>query len=882
MDRYKLITRSESYFSEGKYDKSIELANKAHKHVLSKKESTSPIYFMQYLYEKSNLKKENSFNKLYQTTINLAYCLQAKGIEVNQAESLYIEAINLVKKEFPNNPEYLLFPTVGCFKIYLARGDYFKSDSCYTELSKVLVNLNKYDEYYKAQSLVLYAAFAERNHAIEKAIYLRKEALETYRKRSSIRKGNYYISLLLSVSKDYININQLEKADENLKECDILLRKKKNQKIYRDYLIVVAQYLEMASDNSRAEKILLQLLELTLNTPGISELDIANAQYLVASHYFRTRKYLLANEFFNKSLNTARTIENEYPIAYNDFLFGSALSDFKVNKIASSLKKASRLESFYFNQFDKYFLFMPEEEKERFIEKLEKKINLLNYVRISVGDSSQIKNVFNNILAIKAVALESNRFIRNILFKENFSNMSHDFAVLTRRKEELELNRLTESLPIEYITHIEDSLRKIEIQMIKSIVENSDFTRFRVNSASWLNIRSSLKKGQVAIEFLNLPMDPIVQNKRTYYALIVKPESKFPALIKLCEESEIAKLILYTGSTKESINKIYNGNTFNKLYKLIWSPLNNYIRDAEKIYVSLSGILYQISLPVLTMEENYDIEILSNTRNLVFRENFAKSKSSGSAMLFGDIDYNNFAEITTNSILEISNKEIPENITRAGVRQLPGTKVEIDLIADVLEKNKFSFQRIIKEFATELSFRSMSNETVEIMHIATHGFYFPPDKSFEFDKFITGGFGRHSTFNNPLFRSGLLFAGANVQKHNSKRNDGILTSYEISKLNLSNTDLLVLSACETGLGDLRGGEGIYGLQRAFKLAGVESIIISLWKVPDEETSVLMQKFYENLITHQFDKKKSLKLAQQYLKENVKKEPFYWGAFEIIE
>ena len=111
--------------------------------------------------------------------------------------------------------------------------------------------------------------------------------------------------------------------------------------------------------------------------------------------------------------------------------------------------------------------------------------------------------------------------------------------------------------------------------------------------------------------------------------------------------------------------------------------------------------------------------------------------------------------------------------------------------------------------------------------------------------------------------------------------DGILTAYEISQLNLKNTELVVLSACETGLGDIQGNEGVYGLQRAFKIAGVRNLIMSLWQVPDQQTSELMTTFYRYWLIKKKSIRESLKLAQNDLRKQGL-EPFYWAGFVLVE
>jgi len=152
------------------------------------------------------------------------------------------------------------------------------------------------------------------------------------------------------------------------------------------------------------------------------------------------------------------------------------------------------------------------------------------------------------------------------------------------------------------------------------------------------------------------------------------------------------------------------------------------------------------------------------------------------------------------------------------------------------------------------------------LHIATHG-YFQPDNKAE---------------NNPLLRSGLMLSGAGSTIRgisNSSGEDGILTAYEAMNLNLDNTDLVILSACETGLGDIKNGEGVYGLQRAFKVAGAKTLVMSLWKVSDEATQELMVTFCKNWLLSG-NKREAFLLAQKALKAKYP-EPYYWGAFVMV-
>jgi len=186
--------------------------------------------------------------------------------------------------------------------------------------------------------------------------------------------------------------------------------------------------------------------------------------------------------------------------------------------------------------------------------------------------------------------------------------------------------------------------------------------------------------------------------------------------------------------------------------------------------------------------------------------------------------------------------------------------------------------------ATEESFKQLSGNSPELLHIATHGFFLEDEKEINRNEFMKTINTDDRVFRNPLLRSGLLFAGANRAWMNDDIipdiEDGILTAEEISRLDLSATKLVVLSACKTGLGEVRNSEGVFGLQRAFKLAGVETLVMSLWKVDNTATKDFMIDFYQNLLSGK-TKQESFKKAQQTIRENYKN-PYYWAGFVMMD
>ena len=198
------------------------------------------------------------------------------------------------------------------------------------------------------------------------------------------------------------------------------------------------------------------------------------------------------------------------------------------------------------------------------------------------------------------------------------------------------------------------------------------------------------------------------------------------------------------------------------------------------------------------------------------------------------------------------------------------------------QQNKITAKTFTTTAASEENLKALSGVAPQVLHIATHGFFLPEpgkkNKEPAIDQSNT-----YRLAEDPLLRSGLVLAGANYTWSGKMpiegTEDGIATAYEISQLNLSNTELVVLSACETALGDVQGSEGVFGLQRGFKMAGVKKMIVSLWQVPDKETGELMTAFYSYWLNGK-NIEEAFYQAQAELRK--KYSPFYWAAFVLVE
>ncbi len=495
-------------------------------------------------------------------------------------------------------------------------------------------------------------------------------------------------------------------------------------------------------------------------------------------------------------------------------------------------------------------------------------------------------NAYNFIIQNKGLMLKSSTAMRQAILS------SKDEVLLRQYDEWLAMQKEISALyatPVEMRTKDVKSLEARANLLEKDLVKGSQaFGDFRKGAqASWLDVRSSLKPNEAAIEFTHFKVRERDMGDVVYYcALIVRPDSDYPEMVKLFEEKELQAVL---GNNQENninyINSIYGTRKQpdTKLYNLIWQPLESYLSGVTRVYLSPSGLLHKISFTALCngtdvyLCDKYQLQVKGSTGNVIQKNTLPAGKNL-SALVFGGINYN-------------TNKTGTEVWT-----YLKGTKEEGNTVRNILNNQHVAVSYLSDTKATE-TFLKENVQNYNLVHIATHGFFFPDpnesriaavDEPVEFGEvaFRGGmrGFGVNSFVNsqNPLMRSGLVFAGANDVWNKTKpenTDDGVLTAQEVTQIDMRKNQLVVLSACETGLGDIKGDEGVYGLQRAFKMAGVRYIIMSLWQVPDKETVEFMETFYSKL-QQLNDIKEAFTETQKELRQ--KYDPYYWAAFVLNE
>jgi CHAT domain-containing protein len=509
--------------------------------------------------------------------------------------------------------------------------------------------------------------------------------------------------------------------------------------------------------------------------------------------------------------------------------------------------------------------------------------NFHSFVKLSKEKKSAIypqlaQQAYNNLLFTKSISLKGTEKRKEAFLNSNDTIITTLYVQWIEKKQQLLRQYMKSENPAGF-----DTTGKINLAEIKKLqdevnqLENElttkakDFKRYlKLIPPDWKTVRDQLKEGEAAVEIVRFQWrDQLYYSDTNYYAAyIITKNSLFPEVVYMPDDASHMDNKYY---------KFYKNNIKLKLedndsYIRFWKPIKEQLKEVKKVYISPDGIYHLINISTLKNPESgqyllNEIDIHYTTSGVDINNDINK-KEMKTAVLFGRPLYKTGITSTLPDAIG-KTRSFVRNFKDNNIPDLPGTEEEVLAIKKEMNQGKITVTTFLKEQATEDKVYQLKSPG--ILHIATHGYWSPAGDN------ATDGY---RTF-NAMANSGLLLSGV-VNYYSMPvypdTYDGILTAYEAQNLDLENTSLVILSACETSLGYLDAGEGVYGLQRAFRAAGAGSIMTSLWKVDDNATKDFMIIFYQYFLKTN-DINLSFMYAQKLIKEKYK-HPYYWGAFVL--
>lgn len=761
-------------------------------------------------------------SKGYAASLN-NYALLIKDLgQYNKAEKLLSEAVVLNKKAYGSESvEYAItLNNQGVLNQALGRIEQAE------ELFLQAINIS--EEHLKEKSAnyqqlqtnlaLLYQETGRYDEAEQ--IYL--NAIELRKKRLGAGHPDY-AHMLVNLASLYMDMGKYDEVEENLKEARNI-------------------YLSKLGENSPS------------TASAIADLG----------NFYRFRgRYEEALPLLKQAKDIRRTtLGNEHP-DYVQSLEDLAIIYGKSEKVDVAIENYETVMEQTMSFINEYFLPMSENEKTKYWNKIRPRFQ--RFYSFGLDHYKEYPELslmmYNYHLATKAILLSASNKIREEILNSNDEELIQKYTEWLDQKESLAKYYTYSKEEIEQENINLDSLENAANDSERFLSENSKVFGDEINKEriQFHDLTGVLQNDEAAIEIIRVnKFENSFTDEIQYLGLIAGRGSEKPDVVSLKNGSDLEGKYFkyYNNVIKQKMGDEYS-------YGFYWEPVEKHLQGIEHAFISVDGVYNQINIGTLRDNEgNYvvdklNITILGNTKDLLRIKGTVQEEKNTNAKLFGYPLYGGDGSIS----------------------MLPGTKTELEEISKILSSS-YTVNTYMEEIATEENIKNI--ESPGLLHIATHGFFLEDvgNKSKVF------GVQTEKAKDNPLLRSGLLFTDAGktalgeVSNSLSGSNNGVLTAFEAIGLPLNNTKLVVLSACETGLGDVKAGEGVYGLQRSFLMAGADALIMSLWKVDDDATQKLMTEFYKEWAQDGKELETAFAQAQKSLK-NEYPHPYYWGAFVLV-
>ena len=803
-----------------------------------------------------------------QNTLQYAQNLESVAIfyitaldDAEKAEQFLLTARDITRNLPDGNTRPAYFNvTKNLASLYLEMGEFKKSESLYEEVQTfaAAVGTNNYDYVLLRINMgILY----NRQQRYEAAEQVCQEVLAIEKKRTGTE-TQLYAQTCLVLGNSYSGQGAYAEAEKVLQESvDILARiVSKENLLYGESLTSLAEACQNLGQYDRAEQYYREVLQLQEKTIGKQH-----------SNYLFTLQGLARLHDKRGKQSEAAT----YWLAYN--------------QLARQL-------------IEKSTSYMSEQQMLDYIKTFEAGIDAFHRFAQQHPTPQFCALTFDNSLLFNGLLLENARRISTEANRaDSLTRTAYARWQNTRRY--LAVQYAKPLMDRKRVAETEEEAQKLEKELTQRLTA---FDGVR-QAPRWQEVQKALRPNEAALEYVYYRTE--FGDGVKYAALVLLPGTGAPTFVPLFEEREITALFKNKGARKSDyVNTLYANpaqttGPQKNLYQAIWQPLETALAGAKTVYFSPTGLLHRLNFNAIMTKDGKPLGYLLNlvqlgsTRQIALPPPTTNSAPSSEAILFGGINYE--PDTLNNPPIEVKSPVKPDYAgTRGGLSfegadstlrggtwaYLPWTDKEVRSLQVILKQAGLRPILNRGSEASEEAFKSIGvgGASPRVLHLATHGFFFPdPQRLPE----ASPGEPAFKRAEHPMIRSGLILAGGNYAWKTGKpfrpnQEDGIITAYEISQMDLSNTELVVLSACETGLGDIEGNEGVYGLQRAFKIAGAKYIVMSLWQVPDAQTQELMTAFYTNWLSQKMAIPEAFRAAQKAMQEKYE-HPFFWAGFILL-
>ena len=802
-------------------------------------------------------------------------------------EKLLLENIAMKEKKYSKNSRKLISPLYQLSNLYLIKGDYLAAEVDIQRLENI-------SEKSYGKKSIAYAdgkeLFARLHSSFGDYVKAEKEAKEALNIQESIL-GRNHIKNAYTMS--------------NLGEVMFISNPQKNSKAVENHFVEAKRLVENTFDkrhpqyaeslknlatiyieNKRykeAEALLEEANNIWIAKLGEKNINTARVFVLKGDAATRQAKFADADASYTKASELFKGIFDENHESYIKTLSKLGRVQFSVKNYERATTTLELTTKAYLNYIQKYFPALSEQGKAKYWSSVADDFEFyktLAYRQLATRPEL-MGNVYNHTLATKAILLNSSIKIKQRILSSKNNELITTYQNWINKKENLSTalslspaDRLNNGLNINNLEKDIEVLEKelsLKSEIFAEKLDNKAYT--------WRDVQAQLKPNEVALEIVRFRLfDKTFTDSTIYIAMKVNagitpvippvgtnatPNTAVgsPDVVIMNDGNEMEKerLAYYRNSVKFKLKDKFS-------YEVLWKPLEKLLGDKKVAYISADGVYNQINLETIPLPNNegyvidkYNLIAVGNTKDIITKKLEKKVLNNEKlAVLFGNPSF-------------YKNTELIKKI-----QPLAGTGKEVASLKNTLESNGWRVTNFTELVAEENKVKEISSP--RIFHIATHGFFAPDEKA------TSGDFGEGASAQNPLFRSGLLLVGAGdifSSEENTSFNsqDGVLTAYEAMNLNFDNTEIVILSACDTGVGEVQVGEGVFGLQRSFLVAGADQVVMSLFKVDDEVTQLFMSEFYKNFLKST-DKRQAFHEAKLTIKKTYPA-PIFWGAFVIF-